>query len=685
MFFLHPAVLFGLLGLSVPIAIHLIAKQKRERVVFSSLRFLRASQQRVGRTMNVQQLILLLLRLAILALLVLAFSRPMSVGGWFASFFGADSRQVLFLMDTSYSMGTMIGNESSLDRSKRAALSILDSLRAGSKVALGTFNRTANLQSAGWTADRFEIRKRLEQLPLSSATTNVASALSIIPSLLQTAGPGTREIFLFTDLQDAGWEHVERWETHDEKTRLTVVDCSRPIGQNACIDSLNLNVIPTLRNAPIRVNATVKNYGNEEFSPQCSFYVQDRKAGERRLYLPPLGTAEVQFEFTPSERGYVSGYLALSDDALETDNHHYFCAWLPDTISVMIMDRKGDVNPPSHYYLTNALSPPIKQISIVQPKIVNVLTQNDLLGADMVIVTDAKNLTSMPFIEKWVNDGGKLVIFAGDGNHAESAFDFLIPGVMLSAQSSTVKITKAAELDDLILSLIRENEFYQTAPVLVDSANPDIHIHAWFNDGRPAVIQRSLGKGGVIYLAIPCDARWTDFPLHVSFLPFIHETLSGFHKKKFDLGIGEPLKPQQNEFEILPAMTIRKPDTREIRYEPDPDTTPPKTEQAGIYEFAYKKNGIVQREFLAANVETAESDPQKIDPYELKNYLPEAFVIPAERILSAPRQTVGIGEWTDIFLLLTLILVVVEFLVAGRFAVPRIRVQQRGNQAGWNS
>ena len=46
MFFLQPSLLIGLLGLSIPVAIHLIARRKRHKIVFGSLRFLRESQRR---------------------------------------------------------------------------------------------------------------------------------------------------------------------------------------------------------------------------------------------------------------------------------------------------------------------------------------------------------------------------------------------------------------------------------------------------------------------------------------------------------------------------------------------------------------------------------------------------------------------------------------------------------------
>ena len=77
---LAPLMLLGLLGLTLPLLAHLRGKEQPRVVRFAGLRFLAASDVVVTHRRSVRDLLLLLLRLALLALIVLALTRPVSTG-----------------------------------------------------------------------------------------------------------------------------------------------------------------------------------------------------------------------------------------------------------------------------------------------------------------------------------------------------------------------------------------------------------------------------------------------------------------------------------------------------------------------------------------------------------------------------------------------------------------------------
>ncbi len=53
----------------------------------------------------------------------------------------------------------------------------------------------------------------------------------------------------------------------------------------------------------------------------------------------------------------------------------------------------------------------------------------------------------------------------------------------------------------------------------------DATVLARFDDGMPALLERSVGAGRVVQLAMPLDARNGDFPLQPSFLPFLRRVV----------------------------------------------------------------------------------------------------------------------------------------------------------------
>jgi hypothetical protein len=50
-------------------------------------------------------------------------------------------------------------------------------------------------------------------------------------------------------------------------------------------------------------------------------------------------------------------------------------------------------------------------------------------------------------------------------------------------------------------------------------------LAARFDDGTPALAERSEGEGRVVLFASDLDRRWNDFPLHPSFVPFVTEAV----------------------------------------------------------------------------------------------------------------------------------------------------------------
>jgi hypothetical protein len=51
------------------------------------------------------------------------------------------------------------------------------------------------------------------------------------------------------------------------------------------------------------------------------------------------------------------------------------------------------------------------------------------------------------------------------------------------------------------------------------------HSLARYNTGEPAVVDCTVGEGQVIAMASDLNNAWNDFPLHTTFVPFVHELL----------------------------------------------------------------------------------------------------------------------------------------------------------------
>ena len=103
MVFLTPLFLLGLLAAAIPIAIHLIRREKPPKLMFSSIRFLKKTSKKLVLFQQLQQILLLILLSAVIALLVIAFARPL-INQSVARLMDADPQSAVVLLDISMSM-----------------------------------------------------------------------------------------------------------------------------------------------------------------------------------------------------------------------------------------------------------------------------------------------------------------------------------------------------------------------------------------------------------------------------------------------------------------------------------------------------------------------------------------------------------------------------------------------------
>src|SRR5215470_3112134 len=102
--FLAPLFLIGGLAISLPVIFHLIRRTTRERTVFSSLMFLLPTPPRLTRRSRLENVLLLLIRCAVLGLLALGFARPFFAKPVAESNAHGAAKRMLVLVDTSASM-----------------------------------------------------------------------------------------------------------------------------------------------------------------------------------------------------------------------------------------------------------------------------------------------------------------------------------------------------------------------------------------------------------------------------------------------------------------------------------------------------------------------------------------------------------------------------------------------------
>src|SRR5580658_9200996 len=125
--FLGPWFLMGLLGLAgaaIPIVLHFFFRSRYRTVPWAAMEFLLTSIEQTSRRLKFQELLLLIMRCAVLLFLALAMARP----AWslVGNRGGRDAVDAVFVIDNSFSMGAREGAKTRFDLAKSAAIHAID-------------------------------------------------------------------------------------------------------------------------------------------------------------------------------------------------------------------------------------------------------------------------------------------------------------------------------------------------------------------------------------------------------------------------------------------------------------------------------------------------------------------------------------------------------------------------------
>src|SRR5205814_7066763 len=189
----------------------------------------------------------------------------------------------------------------------------------------------------------------------------------------------------------------------------------------------------------------------------------------------------------------------------------------------------------STYYLSRALNPfaDVRLGEAVGPSeaVGRFLEQN----LPMLILADVGTVSGEPRerLNKWIQDGGVLVRFAGP--RLAAADDDLVP-VKLRRGGRILGGSLSWEQPQQLSGFSRDSPFFGM-PIPGDVtvsrqvlAEPDAELsdHTWATlaDGTPLVTAVRRGKGAIVLFHVTADTRWSDLPLSGAFVEMLKRIVS---------------------------------------------------------------------------------------------------------------------------------------------------------------
>jgi hypothetical protein len=619
--FLAPLFLVGLAGLAIPVILHLIQKERKNVVQFPSLMFLRRIPYQSVQRRRIRHWFLLFMRLAALALIVLAFARPFLRRTEIAAS-ASGAREIVVLLDRSYSMG--YGGK--WTQALAAAQSAINGLTAGDRasVVFFTSNTEVALRSA---ADKGRLQAALSGIEPAAGATRFGPALKLAGSILSESALPRREAILISDFQRGGWQGSDGVRLPDGAV-LTPVAINDSGKVNLAIAPVTLQHTEFQGQQRITVTTGAVNHTDGEVSADISLEIGGRGIQTRRLTVAPRGAASTTFDPVTVAEQNLRASVRLSDDALARDNVFHFVVSPEDPVNVLVAERPG-AQRNSSLYLMRALAVSETPRIDAASRQADSISSEDLARARVVMLNDAPIAqNTAERLKAFVEGGGGVFVAFGERASWPASADILpgVAGPPVDRTRGPAARLGALEYGHPLFEVFRgprTGDFASARFYGYRSVTPAANIKtlARFDDGQPALMERRLGTGRVLLWTSTLDTGWSDLALKPVFVPFIHRViryLGAYTEPKPWRTVGDVVDP------ALQAATrgsdvsrvALTPGGQRISLDGDGPEVLELSEQ-GFYEFRAQGRDSDPPIVVASNVNLTESDLSPVDPQEI--------------------------------------------------------------------
>ena len=674
MAFLNPLFLLGLLAAGIPLIIHLWNRRRVVTIDFSSLMFLMAAHRENARRFQLKQLLILLLRMAIVVLIALALARPFLTLGLPVASVRAKT-DIVIVLDNSYSMAYQDVDGIRFEKAKTLGIDILDTLRHGDSAALILMSDIPTPIFRQLTPDLESVTAAVNDAEVSYRATNVQPSLELAHEILTESEQLNKELYLISDFAQNGWENWGRL-LNRSGARVSLIPVAAGDAHNTNIKEIRPSNQLIGVNLPLQLNVTTANHSVARLAQNMlTLFIDGEKQKTVSFSAAANESLNTTLTYNFSTPGTHIGYLTLTEDRLNIDNQRYFALDVIGEVRVLCVGEQTE-------YLALALNPhnapmpsPVTGSAVSKDISRNTMDTNGVMilptqctpaefesfpleDYDVIILADVPKITRQVGVQlqEFIRRGKSIIAFVSRHSNTDSynpLSDVWLPAELGNPLTWTPPQQVRAYREAHPIFDIFPNEGFsaQYAPQfhsgVVLRPTPESEVIAHFNDDTPFLVERSQGTSTVLLYNCGILAQRSNTP-RANAIP---SSTTGYTN---DLLVNPYFLPMLQQSVLYTATASRNlltwsgyiGDTYTARYPrsaggkasiglkttvdtPDNDGTDADnssvvpiaedgtlqfqgTERPGIYQVEVRTQDRLQRDFFAVNVDAVEADLAQI-------------------------------------------------------------------------
>jgi hypothetical protein len=580
--FLNIALIGGVAAFLVPLAIHLLNRSRHQSIDWGAMHLLEAALQVNSRRFQWESILLLFLRCLIPILFAIGLARPVLTS--LKSSAAQGEASMVVMLDNSLSMQATDTLQPDQSRFQRAVYETRQLLSQQQRADLSVWSSGGgpiNLVNGSTFDSGLALRSLAKIKPGAGPSDPIGLIDAGIAQLTGMANPN-KQLVIVSDFQTSQWGDLAVEQIQQLKALLD--SASVPIqlslmaiaGGDADEPQHNLSVElspecregqlePTFVNDPLRVTATIHNWGNRQVSnTRVVFRVDDQALASESLDLQPHSKQQVQFGCsfkTPGKHTY-SVQLDVpgeKTDELSSDDKATGVIFVHETIQIVIVDPASANNEEFCVgkFLQLAISPEADRTSFQVQLLSHMPPADDLRACHVLAIVGSNfddNIAKQ--VADFVQRGGGLLLVPADNmdygriNRLWFEQTRLLPARYLQHKSNSAEPLQLKQqlFQDNVLSIFNSGEHGDLSSVqsqkwhalelessavspavsadssgLQSQARADSASSAllMLEDDTIVMAKRSIGLGAVIQLGLSPSPQWSNLSARPVFVPLM--------------------------------------------------------------------------------------------------------------------------------------------------------------------
>lgn len=545
MAFLNPLLLLGTAGIGIPILIHLLNRRRFRKLPWAAMRYLKTSVERNQRRIKTQDWILLAIRCLLVVLLAIALARP-SLKDFSVPWLGSEVSSVVIL-DRSASMAHLAPDGSSrFDKAKIVALDAVSSLPAGSQSSLMLLPNAVSAPSRLSPSDVIAWDNLLGEMEVTAGSADLSAAIPTALESLASLPGAQKELVIITDRQQNNWGtppdalvKTLQNTSSDLKTHIVLIG-EEGAGSQLAVSHLTSSQSLPIAGRPLRFDITISNHGTTDETDVPLRLDLDGESLEQSplVSMIPAGeTVIAQVYLTIEDAGYHQVNVTLPDDSQPMDNQRTAVLQVFESVTLTIVDGSLALasEESDSFFLRHALETTGAKVSVIDP---GTLNPDSITDAAAVFLVNVSEFSNAGAIETYVKHGGGLVVFPGHqinpdfyNRELSAVLPAMLGDVWKDAKHlqgrgyahPVVSPWSVPDFGNLAKPVFRQG--YSLALPPPDDRASAIEVLA-FEDGSPALVERSSELGRAFLFASTADKAWNDLPMRPDFVPLMSQILN---------------------------------------------------------------------------------------------------------------------------------------------------------------